>query len=397
MELIKFDAKRCSLCGKCVEKCPFGALSFEDNGIVVGDTCRMCGMCVRQCPEKAISFEQKAGSFDKDKWKDFLIFVEQERGDIHPVAFELIGEARKMASKVNFKVKCVIAGGAGTIENAHKLLDYGVDQVFAYEDESLEGFRADCYTDVVAECIAAQKPSSVLIGATALGRSLAPRLATRFHTGLTADCTTLDIKSNTDMVQIRPAFGGNIMAEILTPNNRPQMATVRYKVMETPAYSEDINGEIVNCKTNNIDFESNIKILDVIKKPKEENIESADILIVAGRGIKKKEDLSMLEDLADLLNGQLAVTRPLVENGWAEAKRQIGLSGKTVRPKLIMTCGVSGAIQFVAGMNNAETIFAINNDEKAPIFKYANYAIVGDIYEVIPKLIEKIKVGEKLS
>ena len=200
MELIKFDAKRCSLCGKCVEKCPFGALSFEDNGIVVGDTCRMCGMCVRQCPEKAISFEQKAGSFDKDKWKDFLIFVEQERGDIHPVAFELIGEARKMASKVNFKVKCVIAGGAGTIENAHKLLDYGVDQVFAYEDESLEGFRADCYTDVVAECIAAQKPSSVLIGATALGRSLAPRLATRFHTGLTADCTTLDIKSNTDMV-----------------------------------------------------------------------------------------------------------------------------------------------------------------------------------------------------
>ena len=146
MELIKFDAKRCSLCGKCVEKCPFGALSFEDNGIVVGDTCRMCGMCVRQCPEKAISFEQKAGSFDKDKWKDFLIFVEQERGDIHPVAFELIGEARKMASKVNFKVKCVIAGGAGTIENAHKLLDYGVDQVFAYEDESLEGFRADCYT-----------------------------------------------------------------------------------------------------------------------------------------------------------------------------------------------------------------------------------------------------------
>ena len=187
------------------------------------------------------------------------------------------------------------------------------------------------------------------------------------------------------------------MAEILTPNNRPQMATVRYKVMETPAYSEDINGEIVNCKTNNIDFGSNIKILDVIKKPKEENIESADILIVAGRGIKKKEDLSMLEDLADLLNGQLAVTRPLVENGWAEAKRQIGLSGKTVRPKLIMTCGVSGAIQFVAGMNNAETIFAINNDEKAPIFKYANYAIVGDIYEVIPKLIEKIKVGEKLS
>ena len=245
MELIKFDAKRCSLCGKCVEKCPFGALSFEDNGIVVGDTCRMCGMCVRQCPEKAISFEQKAGSFDKDKWKDFLIFVEQERGDIHPVAFELIGEARKMASKVNFKVKCVIAGGAGTIENAHKLLDYGVDQVFAYEDESLEGFRADCYTDVVAECIAAQKPSSVLIGATALGRSLAPRLATRFHTGLTADCTILDIKSNTDMVQIRPAFGGNIMAQISITKSRPQFATVRYRVMDAAQKVESTKGEVI--------------------------------------------------------------------------------------------------------------------------------------------------------
>lgn len=251
--------------------------------------------------------------------------------------------------------------------------------------------------NVFEDFIKNNKPTSILVGATPVGRQLAPKVAARFKTGLTADCTILDMKSTTDLVQIRPAFGGNIMAEILTPNNRPQMATVRYKVMETPAYSEDINGEIVNCKTNNIDFESNIKILDVIKKPKEENIESADILIVAGRGIKKKEDLSMLEDLADLLNGQLAVTRPLVENGWAEAKRQIGLSGKTVRPKLIMTCGVSGAIQFVAGMNNAETIFAINNDEKAPIFKYANYAIVGDIYEVIPKLIEKIKVGEKLS
>lgn len=286
MELIKFDAKRCSLCGKCVEKCPFGALSFEDNGIVVGDTCRMCGMCVRQCPEKAISFEQKAGSFDKDKWKDFLIFVEQERGDIHPVAFELIGEARKMASKVNFKVKCVIAGGAGTIENAHKLLDYGVDQVFAYEDESLEGFRADCYTDVVAECIAAQKPSSVLIGATALGRSLAPRLATRFHTGLTADCTTLDIKSNTDMVQIRPAFGGNIMAQISITKSRPQFATVRYRVMDAAQKVDNAKGEVVVCPVKEEMKQSPIEILksEVIEKTK--NIEDEDVLVVAGRGVR---------------------------------------------------------------------------------------------------------------
>lgn len=340
--------------------------------------------------------DEKKPLIDKSIWNGIAVYVEHVGENIHPVTYELIGKARELADKINQPVYAVFVGN--NLSNiAEKLLHYNVDKVFVYDDEELACFNIEKYTNVFEDFIKNNKPTSILVGATPVGRQLAPKVAARFKTGLTADCTILDMKSTTDLVQIRPAFGGNIMAEILTPNNRPQMATVRYKVMETPAYSEDINGEIVNCKTNNIDFGSNIKILDVIKKPKEENIESADVLIVAGRGIKKKEDLSMLEDLADLLNGQLAVTRPLVENGWAEAKRQIGLSGKTVRPKLIMTCGVSGAIQFVAGMNNAETIFAINNDEKAPIFKYANYAIVGDIYEVIPKLIEKIKVGEKLS
>ena len=329
--------------------------------------------------------------------KDVYVFAEQRDGNLQKVGIELIGEARKLADDLGQNVVAVLLGNQ-IKDKASELIAHGADKVVVVDDEMLAEYVTEPYAKAMMEIIQSHNPEIVLYGATSIGRDLAPRVSARIHTGLTADCTKLDIDEETKLLMMtRPAFGGNIMAEILTPNNRPQMATVRYKVMETPAYSEDINGEIVNCKTNNIDFESNIKILDVIKKPKEENIESADILIVAGRGIKKKEDLSMLEDLADLLNGQLAVTRPLVENGWAEAKRQIGLSGKTVRPKLIMTCGVSGAIQFVAGMNNAETIFAINNDEKAPIFKYANYAIVGDIYEVIPKLIEKIKVGEKLS
>lgn len=381
--------------------CPFGAME-ENNGklnITAGcRLCRLCRLCVRKGSKGAVEYveDEKKPLIDKSIWNGIAVYVEHVGENIHPVTYELIGKARELVDKINQPVYAVFVGN--NLSNiAEKLLHYNVDKVFVYDDEELAYFNIEKYTNVFEDFIKNNKPTSILVGATPVGRQLAPKVAARFKTGLTADCTILDMKSTTDLVQIRPAFGGNIMAEILTPNNRPQMATVRYKVMETPAYSEDINGEIVNCKTNNIDFESNIKILDVIKKPKEENIESADILIVAGRGIKKKEDLSMLEDLADLLNGQLAVTRPLVENGWAEAKRQIGLSGKTVRPKLIMTCGVSGAIQFVAGMNNAETIFAINNDEKAPIFKYANYAIVGDIYEVIPKLIEKIKVGEKLS
>ena len=392
MELIKFDAKRCSLCGKCVEKCPFGALSFEDNGIVVGDTCRMCGMCVRQCPEKAISFEQKAGSFDKDKWKDFLIFVEQERGDIHPVAFELIGEARKMALKVNFKVKCVIAGGTGTIENAHKLLDYGVDQVFAYEDESLEGFRADCYTDVVAECIAAQKPSSVLIGATALGRSLAPRLATRFHTGLTADCTTLDIKSNTDMVQIRPAFGGNIMATIVCEDFRPQMATVRPGVMKALEADESRQGEVEVVEVNFTDADMNVKIREVVKTThKSVDITEAKILVAGGRGVGNAEGFKDLEALADTLDGEVAASRAAVDSGWISNDRQVGQTGKTVRPELYLACGISGAIQHAAGMENSEFIVAINRDEDAAIFDIADLGIVGDIKKILPKLNDAIK------
>ena len=213
MEFLKFDAEKCTLCGKCVDVCPFGALKMEKQGVAVEDSCRMCGLCVRQCPEGAIRFEQRAQEVDKSQWRDFLIFAEQEQGEIHPVVYELIGEARKMADKVGFQVNCMIAGGEGTIRNAGKLLEYGVHKVFAYEHPGLSCFRADCYTDVAADCIAAVRPSAVLIGATELGRSLAPRLSTRFHTGLTADCTSLDIKPNTDMVQIRPAFGGNIMAQ----------------------------------------------------------------------------------------------------------------------------------------------------------------------------------------
>ena len=204
MELLKFNQERCDLCRLCINKCPFQALSMEAKGIAVNDRCRMCGVCIKVCPQDAIRFEQKAGSANKRDWNDILIYAEQENGDIHPVVYELIGEARKMAAKVGYQVKVVIVGAEGTKENAQKILSYGVKKVYVYEHPGFAGFKADCYTDAVADCIAAIQPAIVLIGATALGRSLAPRLSTRFHTGLTADCTQLDIKSNTDLVQIRP-------------------------------------------------------------------------------------------------------------------------------------------------------------------------------------------------
>ncbi|MBQ7839041.1 MAG: FAD-binding protein [Lachnospiraceae bacterium] len=391
MEFIKFDAQKCTLCGKCIEKCPFGALDMDGSGIVVNEKCRMCGLCVRQCPEKAICFEQKAKAFNKEEWRDFLIYVEQERGDIHPVVYELIGEARKMAAKVAYKVNCVIVGGPGTAENAQKLLTYGADKVYVYEDEGFEGFRADCYADAVADCIAAIKPSSVLIGATSLGRSLAPRLATRFHTGLTADCTTLDIKSNTDMVQIRPAFGGNIMAQIAITKSRPQFATVRYRVMDKAAKVENPIGEVVICDVNEKMTQSGIEILESKVIEKQKSLEEEDILVVAGRGVRNEKDVEMCRRLAEALGGQLAFTRPMVENGIGDQAHQIGLSGRTVRPKLIITCGVSGAIQFTSCMKGAECIVAINNDPNAQIFGVAHYCIVDDLYQVVPYLTELVK------
>lgn len=391
MDLLNFDVQKCTLCGLCIEKCPFEALTIEGSGIVVNEKCRACGLCVRNCPEKAIKFEQKAKAFDKGVWKNFLIYVEQERGDIHPVVYELIGEARKMAKKVDYQVNCVIVGGVGTAENAKKLLAYGVDKVFVYEHPGFEGFRADCYADAVADCIAANKPSSVLIGATALGRSLAPRLATRFHTGLTADCTTLDIKENSDMIQIRPAFGGNIMAQIAITRSRPQFATVRYRVMDKAAKVENPTGEVVICEVNDKMAESRIEILEskVIEKVK--SLEEEDILVVAGRGVRNEKDVEMCRELAEALGGQLAFTRPMVENGFGDTAHQIGLSGRTVRPKLIITCGVSGAIQFTSCMTGSECIVAINNDPEAQIFKVAHYCIVDDLYKVVPHLTELVK------
>ena len=391
MDFLNFDAEACTLCGICVNVCPFGALKFEKNGIEVGESCRMCGLCVRKCPEKAIRFEQKANEVNKEEWRDFLIYAEQEQGKIHPVVFELIGEALKMAPKVGYHVNCVIAGGPGTAENAKDLLEYGVHKVFVYEHEELKWFRADCYTDVIADCIAAVKPSSVLIGGTELGRSLAPRLATRFHTGLTADCTKLDIKDNTDMIQIRPAFGGNIMAQISIAKSRPQFATVRYRVMDRAKREDYPSGKIVRCSVTDDMARSRIEILSSKLIDKGKSLEEEDIIVVAGRGARDERGVKLCGELAEALGGQLAFTRPMVENGFGDTAHQIGLSGRTVRPRLIITCGVSGAIQFTSCMNGSECIVAINTDPDAQIFQVAHYCLVEDLYELVPRLTERIK------
>ena len=257
----------------------------------------------------------------------------------------------------------------------------------------MDAFNIATYDNFCSRFVHKVQPTALLGGPTPVGRQLAPRVASRFKTGLTSDCTILAMQKDTDLVQIRPAFGGNIMAEIHTPRTRPQMATVRYKIMEAPKRQAEATGEIEKLEVKPEDLKTNIEVLSVTAKPKETSIENADVLVVAGRGVKKKEDLAQLKELADLLGGEVACTRPLVEAGWMDAKHQIGLSGRTVRPKLIITCGVSGAIQFVAGMDHSDLIFAINSDPKASIFKVANYAVIGDLYEIVPALIARIKEG----
>jgi len=379
-----------SVIEKLVNICPFNAIEDKGGKIEINAGCKMCKICVKKGPAGVIEFvEDMVEEIDKSLWKGVAVYVDHVEGDIHPVSFELIGKARELAAKINHPVYAVFVGH-NIKKKASEILHYGVDEVFVYDYEELKDFRIEPYTAAMEDFINKKKPSTLLVGATTVGRSLAPRVAARFKTGLTADCTILEMKDNTDLVQIRPAFGGNIMAQIINPNNRPQLATVRYKVMDAPERKAESSGKITFAEIDKSKLASNIKVLKITKKVMEASISDAEVIIAVGRGIKTEKDLAMINELAGLLGAQVATTRPLIEAGWSDARKQIGLSGRTVKPKLIIVCGISGAVQFTAGMNNSECIVAINNDPKASIFNVAHYGIVGDIYEVIPKLISDI-------
>lgn len=389
MASIIVDSVTCDQCGVCITACPFQAIENEGGRILISAGCKMCRLCIKSCPQGAIFIEENRKIVNKSEWRGILIFAEYFEGRLHPVTVELIGIGKKLAAEVDMPVYCLLIGhSVGNVPQM--LLEYGVDEVFVYDDIRLSRFCADAYTNVFEDIISEIRPSVVLVGSTSIGRSLAPRVAVRFKTGLTADCTTLKIKPDSDLVQIRPAFGGNIMAQIVTPHTRPQFATVRYKVMDCAEKCTPFGKVTRRDVTDNMAF-SAIEVLRVIKKASAPSITDAEVLVVAGQGIREKSDLALVHELARLLDGEFATTRPLVEKGWSDYTRQIGLSGRTVKPKLIITCGVSGAIQFSACMKASECIIAINSDKDAPIFKIAHYGIAGDLYTVLPELIRKIK------
>ena len=377
-----------------IDICPFDAMEEVNGRLEINAGCKTCKLCVKKGPKGAVTYVEDAKpEIDKSLWNGMVVYVDHVDGRIHPVTLELIGKAKELAAKISHPVYALFIGSE-LDGKAEELLHYGVDKVFVYDNKKLARFMIEPYTAVFEDFINKIKPSGILVGATTVGRQLAPRVAARMKTGLTADCTILEMNENTDLVQIRPAFGGNIMAQILTPYNRPQMATVRYKVMNAPERNEEAAGEIISMDIEESRLATTMEVIDIIQKKKEALIENADVLVVAGRGVKKQEDLAMIEELADLLGGMIAGTRPMIEAGWMDAKRQVGLSGRTVRPRLIITCGVSGAVQFVAGMNNSDTIIAINSDPNATIFETAHYCLTGDLYEIVPALIAKIKASK---
>ncbi len=397
MASIRIIEEKCIGCKKCVPACPFGALEVRgDNAktrkAVILDHCTLCGACVAECKFNAIELIRDENvNHDLQKYAGVWVYCEQFHGDLRQVALELLGEGRKIADQLNTRLTAVILGN-GIKQYAATLIAHGADQVLVVEDGKLEQLHDLVYTDVMTGLVNKYLPSIILLGATSFGRSFAPRLAARLRTGLTADCTVLAADQEKGLLlQTRPAFGGNVMATIICPNSRPQMATVRPKVFTPPVPDQNRRGTVIEEKPAAMK-ESAVEITKLIKGDGGEgfNIGDADILIAVGKGIGNAKNIALAEELAKLLGGAVAVSRPLVDNAWYAYSHQVGQTGKTVAPKLYIACGISGAIQHVAGIA-AETIVAVNNDPDAPIFNYAHYAVNSDCVEFLQTMIDQVK------
>lgn len=380
----------CTGCQICVSVCPFGAIEMKDGKAYITEACRACGQCVDACPVSAIIMRETEAKETKDS-EGVMIYAEMSQGQLHKVAAELLGKAQDLAAQLSEPVYAVIVG-SGLDEAADELIKRGADKVFVYDSPELKQFRDDPYSDLLAQCCREENPSIFLVGATSIGRSMGPKVAAKLHTGLTADCTSLDISSDTGLLQqTRPAYGGNIMATIETPNSRPQMATVRYKMFPEAKLVDAPTGEVVKKPVDMSKVTDRIKVIGFEEAAEEVSITDADIIVSGGLGMGESEGFKLIEQLANALGGAVGASRPTVDEGWIDYRHQVGLSGRTVRPQLYMACGISGAVQHQAGMKTSDVIIAINKDPEAPIFKISSLGLVGDLYEVIPRLIEKIK------
>jgi electron transfer flavoprotein alpha subunit len=389
---IEIILDKCTGCGLCIKACPFAAIKIKDKKAEIEANCTLCGSCVDVCKLDAIILERpKPSDKDLSEYKDVWIFVELKGQDIKKVGFELASKAREIADKLGEKVGAVILG-----EKAKHLCDdiaaYGVDVVYIAENENLREYNTNNYAGILTGIILAYKPNIMLFPATHLGRDLAPRVAAALEVGLTADCTGLSIKDGL-LLQSRPAFGGNIMADIISPNARPQMATTRPNVMKIQKPDPSRKSEVISIPVEIDSKATKILIKEIVKTTKSgtKSLDEADIIISGGRGMESAENFKILEDLAETINGVVGASRAAVDVGWRPRSDQVGQSGKTVSPKLYIACGISGKIQHQVGMKGSDTIIAINTDPEAPIFDIADCGIVGDLFEIIPSLNEELK------
>ncbi|UUC43071.1 electron transfer flavoprotein subunit alpha/FixB family protein [Clostridioides difficile] len=319
------------------------------------------------------------------------VIGEQREGKINPVTIELIGEGRKLADQLGKELAVVIAGYEVEKE-VKELLHYSVDKVYYINDPLLKDFTTDGYAISIANLIERKKPEVVLVGATSIGRDIAPRIAGKVGTGLTADCTKLEIDSKDNkLLQTRPAFGGNLMATIVCPKNRPQMSTVRPGVMAKAVRNESETGILEVVTPELTEKMIRTRLVEILPQEKKSvNLTDARIIVSGGRGLKRAEGFELIKELADKLGAEIGASRAAVDSGWIEHSHQVGQTGTTVRPELYIACGISGAIQHLAGMSDSKYIVAINKDAKAPIFSICDYGIVGDLYEIIPEMIESL-------
>lgn len=392
-EPIKVIAESCVGCTLCVKVCPFDAIEMADKVAQIDLTkCTVCGSCVEACNFDAIEIRKAVAKINLDEFKNVWVMVEQFDGNIGSITYELLGEGRKLADELGMDL-CAVLLGSNIEPKAQDLIVRGADKVYVVDRPELEYFSDEPYANVMIELINEHKPNVVLCGATTVGRSVVSRVAVSVRAGLTADCTALAIAPETkNLLQTRPAFGGNIMATIETPAHRPQMSTVRHKVMKEAEVDKSRTGDVILKEVAAEILKSRTKrIRYVAEEESTINIAEANILVSGGRGMQKPENFQIIKDFAKVIGAGVSASRAAVDADWIPYSHQVGQTGKTVCPKLYIACGISGQIQHLAGMSSADVIVAINKDPDAPIFDVATYGIVGDALEILPMLTKEFE------